>query len=146
MAWYVAIPIAIVHTLYGVLTVKVFAFLETGFDKASIGNMSLFGGVFFMPLAYWLGAKISRRPTGEGFHAVHDFHGYVCPGQLHSVRLLPGDADSGDERDALPDAGDRARVLCDSACRSVSADLEGQAEGTRISYLHDGLWNIPICK
>ena len=54
MAWYVAIPIAIVHTLYGVLTVKVFALLETGFDKASIGNMSLFGGVFFMPLAYWL--------------------------------------------------------------------------------------------
>ena len=67
MAWYVAIPIAIVHTLYGVLTVKAFAFLETGFDKASIGNMSLFGGVFFMPLAYWLGAKISRRPTGEVF-------------------------------------------------------------------------------
>lgn len=67
MAWYAAIPIAIVHTLYGVLTVKVFAFLETGFDKASIGNMSLFGGVFFMPLAYWLGAKISGRPMGEVF-------------------------------------------------------------------------------
>ena len=63
LAWYVAILIAIAHTIYGVLTVKAFAFLETGFDKASLGNMSLFGGVFFMPLAYWLGAKISKRPS-----------------------------------------------------------------------------------
>lgn len=63
MAWYVAIMIAIAHTVYGVLTVKAFAFLETGFDKASLGNMSLFGGVFLMPLAYWLGAKFQRdRP------------------------------------------------------------------------------------
>ena len=52
MAWYVAIMIAIAHTVYGVLTVKAFAFLETGFDKSSLGNMSLFGGVFMMPLAY----------------------------------------------------------------------------------------------
>ena len=47
MAWYVAIPIAIVHTLYGVLTVKVFAFLETGFDKASrwrIGSVPKYPG------------------------------------------------------------------------------------------------------
>ena len=61
MTWYAALPIAIAHTVYGVLTVKAFAFLETGFDKASLGNMSLFGGVFLMPLAYWLGAKIAKR-------------------------------------------------------------------------------------
>lgn len=67
LAWYVAILIAIAYTIYGVLTVKAFAFLETGFDKASLGNMSLFGGVFFMPLAYWLGAKISKRPSKEVF-------------------------------------------------------------------------------
>ena len=67
MAWYVAIMIAIAHTVYGVLTVKAFAFLETGFDKASLGNMSLFGGMFLMPLAYWLGAKISKRPLKEVF-------------------------------------------------------------------------------
>ena len=29
--------------------------------------MSLFGGVFLMPLAYWLGAKISKRPLDEVF-------------------------------------------------------------------------------
>lgn len=67
MAWYTAIPIAILHTVCGVLTVKAFAFLETGFDKASLGNMSLFGGVFLMPLAYWLGAKSSKRPLDEVF-------------------------------------------------------------------------------
>lgn len=46
LRWYAAIPLAIFHTIYGVFTVKAFAFLETGFDKASLGNMSLFGGVF----------------------------------------------------------------------------------------------------
>ena len=67
LAWYTAILIAIAHTVYGVLTVKAFAFLETGFDKASLGNMSLFGSVFLMPLAYWLGAKLSKRPAQEVF-------------------------------------------------------------------------------
>lgn len=67
LRWYAATLLAIAHTLYGVLTVKAFAFLETGFDKASLGNMSLFGGVFLMPLAYWLGAKISKRPMREVF-------------------------------------------------------------------------------
>ena len=67
MAWYAAIPLAIFHTIFGVLTVKAFAFLETGFDKATLGNMSLFGGVFFMPVAYWLGAKLFKRPMKETF-------------------------------------------------------------------------------
>ena len=67
MAWYAAIPLAIFHTVFGVLTVKVFAFLETGFDRATLGNMSLFGGVFFMPVAYWLGAKLFKRPMKETF-------------------------------------------------------------------------------
>lgn len=65
--WYAALPVAVLHTLYGVLTVTVFAFLETGFDTNSLGNMSLFGGVFFMPLAYWLGAKLSKRKMADVF-------------------------------------------------------------------------------
>lgn len=65
MEWWIAIPIAIMHTAFGVFAVKVFAFLETGFDVESIGNMSLFGGVFLMPVAYLLGAKVSKRPPGE---------------------------------------------------------------------------------
>lgn len=64
MKWYVAIPIAILHTLIGVLSVKIFAFMETGFALDSLGNMSLFGGVFFMPLVYWAGAKLTKRNLG----------------------------------------------------------------------------------
>ena len=67
MPWYAAIPLAILSTVYGVLTAKVFAFLEAGFNTDSLGNMSLFGGVFFMPLAYWLGAKLSKRSYREVF-------------------------------------------------------------------------------
>lgn len=67
MPWYAAIPLAILSTVYGVLTAKVFAFLESGFNTDSLGNMSLFGGVFFMPLAYWLGAKLSKRSYREVF-------------------------------------------------------------------------------
>ena len=62
MKWYAALPIAICHTLVGVICVKAFAFLETGFNPDSLGNMSLFGGVFFMPVAYWVGAKLTKRP------------------------------------------------------------------------------------
>lgn len=64
MKWYTAIPIAILHTVIGVLSVKAFAFLETGFNPESLGNMSLFGGVFFMPRVYWAGAKLTRRDVG----------------------------------------------------------------------------------
>ena len=64
MKWYAALPIAICHTLVGVICVKAFAFLETGFNPDSLGNMSLFGGVFFMPVAYWLGARLTKRPYG----------------------------------------------------------------------------------
>ena len=67
LPWYAAIPLAILSTVYGVLTAKVFAFLESGFNTDSLGNMSLFGGVFFMPLAYWLGAKLSKRSYREVF-------------------------------------------------------------------------------
>lgn len=64
MKWYAALPIAICHTLVGVICVKAFAFMETGFNPDSLGNMSLFGGVFFMPVAYWVGAKLTKRPYG----------------------------------------------------------------------------------
>lgn len=58
MKWYAIIIVSVLHTVIGVMSVKVFAFLESG----DIGNMSLFGGVFFMPVAYWVGAKLTKRP------------------------------------------------------------------------------------
>lgn len=60
-----AVALALLHTVIGLLTVKAFAFMETGFDAESLGNMSLFGGVFIMPLVYLLGSKIFKRPFGE---------------------------------------------------------------------------------
>ena len=61
MKWYASLPIAICHTLVGVICVKAFAFMETGFNPDSLGNMSLFGGVFFMPVLYFISAKVSKR-------------------------------------------------------------------------------------
>ena len=58
MKWYAVLILSVLHTAIGVCSVKVFAFLESG----DIGNMSLFGGVFFMPATYWLGAKLTKRP------------------------------------------------------------------------------------
>lgn len=65
MSWWAAVLLGIAHTVVGVFSVSAFAFLEAGFDAGSLGNMSLFGGVFFMPLTYILGAKLSKRPLGE---------------------------------------------------------------------------------
>lgn len=61
MKWCAVLLLSVLHTVVGVCSVKVFAFLESG----DIGNMSLFGGVFFMPVAYWLGARLTKRPYGK---------------------------------------------------------------------------------
>lgn len=59
--------LAAVHTLCGVACVKAFAVAESGFDMSKAGNMSLFGGVFLMPAAYFAGAKIFKRPPADVF-------------------------------------------------------------------------------
>lgn len=59
--------LSVLHTIYGVLSVKVFAVIEGFGDPSVIGNMSLFGGVFFMPIAYWLIAKIKKLRNGIVF-------------------------------------------------------------------------------
>ena len=51
-----ALCLSILNSLFGVLFVKIFAFLE-----GEPGGMSLFGGVFFLPIVYFLGAKITKR-------------------------------------------------------------------------------------
>lgn len=56
----VALVLAFLHTALGVLCVKIFAFLENG-----EGGMSLFGGVFFMPLFYFIGAKLTKRNLAD---------------------------------------------------------------------------------
>ena len=67
MKWWAVLLISVLHTVYGVLTVMLFAFAESGFNPDSLGNMSIFGGVFLMPIAYFLGAKLFKRKLGEVF-------------------------------------------------------------------------------
>ena len=67
MKWWAVLLISVLHTVYGVLTVMLFAFAEYGFNPDSLGNMSIFGGVFLMPIAYFLGAKLFKRKPGEVF-------------------------------------------------------------------------------
>ena len=63
MPWYAAVLFGALHVVYGVLCVRVFARMEGG----GSGSMSLFGAVFFMPVAYFLGAKLFKRPMAEVF-------------------------------------------------------------------------------
>ena len=65
MTWYTALGLSLLHVAYGVLCVKVFAVLEG--NELGAGAMSLFGAVFFLPLAYWLGAKLTKRSTAAVF-------------------------------------------------------------------------------
>lgn len=61
------IIMAVLHTVIGVCCVKVFAVAESGFDMSAAGNMSLFGGVFFMPLFYFIFAKLTKRNMADVF-------------------------------------------------------------------------------
>ncbi len=65
--WYAAGIIAILHTTWGVFCVSAFAFAESGWDLSALGNMSLFGGVFLMPVFYMILAKILRVQGAEVF-------------------------------------------------------------------------------
>ena len=66
MTLFSVLLVAILHTLYGVLSVKVFALVEDGSFQWA-GKMSLFGGVFLMPLAYYIGARATKRDMRETF-------------------------------------------------------------------------------
>ena len=50
MHWFPLLIYSIIHTIFGVLCVTVFALAEAGFNMDAAGNMSLYGGVFFMPV------------------------------------------------------------------------------------------------
>lgn len=63
MTWWAALVLSILHVIFGVACVRVFARLE----GASSGAMSIFGAVFFMPVGYYLGAKLFRRPIADVF-------------------------------------------------------------------------------
>ncbi len=64
--WYVLAALSVLHIVFGVLCVKGFAFLEAP-DSGLSGAMSLYGAVFFMPVLYFVGARLFRRDTGQVF-------------------------------------------------------------------------------
>ena len=59
----VAVLLAVLAVVYGMLCVKGFAI----FEGDGVGAMSLFGVVFLMPVALFAGAKLFKRPMGEVF-------------------------------------------------------------------------------
>lgn len=63
MKWYAAVLFGVLHVVCGVTCVRVFARME----GAGNGAMSLFGAVFFMPVAYFIGAKLSGRKIAAVF-------------------------------------------------------------------------------
>lgn len=65
--WYAALILAVLHVIVGVACVKLFAIAEAGFDMEKAGSMSLFGSVFFLPAAYYAGAKIFKKNTADVF-------------------------------------------------------------------------------
>lgn len=65
--WWEVLILALTHTLVGVGFVKLFALLEAGFDTTKAGALSMFGGVFFMPIYYFVYAKIKKLPIGLVF-------------------------------------------------------------------------------
>lgn len=71
--WYHVFLFSVLHTAAGVLCVTGFAFMESGFDPDSAGNMSLFGAVFFMPLFYLAASKLMRVKLAQMFDA-----GTIC--------------------------------------------------------------------
>lgn len=65
--WWECLILCITHTVFGVGTVKLWALLEVGFNTAIAGNMSMFGGIFIMPVFYYAYARIKRLPVGVVF-------------------------------------------------------------------------------
>jgi prolipoprotein diacylglyceryltransferase len=60
---WMALLISVLHTLIGVLCVKLFAFLEGG----GFSGMSLYGAIIFLPLVYYSCARLSKRDVSAVF-------------------------------------------------------------------------------
>ena len=67
MKWPIALLLAVLHVAFGVFCVKAFAFLESGAASDGFSKMSIFGATFFMPVGYFLGAKLTKRKIADVF-------------------------------------------------------------------------------
>lgn len=60
--WYAVIIIGILIAVFGVISAKLFAAFENWISGTNEGSMSIYGGIFLMPIFCILGALIFRRP------------------------------------------------------------------------------------
>lgn len=65
--WYTVLILAILFEAFCLVAAKIFAVAEYGFDFDKFSNMSLFGGVFLVPVAVFIGAKLTKRPLRTAF-------------------------------------------------------------------------------
>lgn len=63
----IAIVFSIFHTIIGLMFVAFFGFAESGFNIETLGNISLYGGVFFMPIIYFLYSFVRKIPISTSF-------------------------------------------------------------------------------
>ena len=73
---------SLAHLAVGVACVKVFAAMEAG-EASGISRMSLFGAVFFLPVFYFAGAKITKRKASDVF----DIFGVTMIATLFFARI-----------------------------------------------------------
>lgn len=81
--WLAVIVSALICMAAGVTFVRVFAFMEGGFTDTKLDKMSLFGGVFMMPLVLALGAKLTKRDMRDVF----DIYGICMPWTMTCMRV-----------------------------------------------------------
>lgn len=62
-----ALVLGVAHTLLGLLSVKAFAIIEGFGDLSVVGNMSLFGGMAFLPIFYAALAHYGHRDVRDVF-------------------------------------------------------------------------------
>lgn len=65
--WWEVLIVTVSVMLIGVVTVKVFPFIEVVFNQAKPGNVSLFGAIIFLPIYFFVYAKIKKLPIGLVF-------------------------------------------------------------------------------
>ena len=124
----------------GVLCVKAFAVAESGFDMSKVGNMSLFGGVFIMPLFYFAGAKLFKRPSADVF----DIFSVCMIFKLRNQRVLSGAVYTGNAL-AMADARSRNCVLHSVTCGADKANSERAQPRADLSVIYEHIRCIPLC-
>ena len=67
LKWWQIVVLAVAHTFLGVLAVKTFAIIDGFGDLSVVGNMSLFGGMAFLPILYAGIAHWSKRDFFDVF-------------------------------------------------------------------------------